>query len=63
MFTYESELIKGEGGRGVETHPHHARIFVRISALSGSYLNRFSLSAGSGVLEESCRCGRTIDFT
>jgi hypothetical protein len=23
----------------------------------------FSLSAGSVLLEESCRCGRTIDFT
>ena len=45
MFTYESELIKGG------THPP---LCQDLAALSGSHqANRFSLSAGSGVLEEA----------
>jgi hypothetical protein len=46
MFTYESELIKGGGTC--------TRLCQDLIAISGSLQdNRFSLSAGSGSLEEA----------
>jgi hypothetical protein len=64
--TYEPKLIKerreGQGNPSPTIPGSHC--FVRITALSGyCQENRFSLSAGGGVLEESCTCIRTTDFT
>jgi hypothetical protein len=45
--------------RGKGSHPLPCQDLI----LSGQCQeNRFSLSAGNGALEESCKCGRTIDF-
>jgi hypothetical protein len=61
MFIYESELIKGEDPSPTMPGSH---CFVRIAAFSGQCQeNKFSLSAGIGIFEESCSYGRTIDFT